>query len=86
MDDQLLSFLDAVNAVLKESMIAGDTLVVDEFMVKSFHKNLTGKMKIIRKPRPIGNEFKVVTDGYIPKSCLHEMCTGITQCEDSRML
>ena len=28
MDDQLLSFLDAVNAVLKESMIAGDTLVV----------------------------------------------------------
>ena len=64
MDDQLLSFLDAVNAVLKESMIACDTLVVDESMVKSFHKNLKGKMKIIRKPRPIGNEFKVLTDGY----------------------
>ena len=45
-------------------MIAGDTLVVDESMVKSFHKNLTGKMKIICKPRPIGNEFKVLTDGY----------------------
>ena len=33
MDDQILSFLDAVNVVFKESMIAGDTLVVDESMV-----------------------------------------------------
>ena len=33
MDDQLLSFLDAVNVVFKESMIAGDTLVVDKSMV-----------------------------------------------------
>ena len=64
MDNQLLSFLDAVNAVFKESMIAGDTLVIDESMVKSFHKNLKGTMKIIRKPRPIGNEFKVLSDGY----------------------
>ena len=31
-------------------------------MVKAFHKNLKGKMKIIRKPRPIGNEFKTLCD------------------------
>ena len=31
-------------------------------MVKAFHKGLKGKMKIIRKPRPIGNKFKNVCD------------------------
>ena len=32
-------------------------------MVKSYHKNLKGKQKIKRKPRPIGNEFKNICDG-----------------------
>ena len=31
-------------------------------MIKSFHRNLRGKIKIIRKPRPVGNEAKNLTD------------------------
>ena len=31
-------------------------------MIKSFHRNLKGKIKIIRKPRPIGNEIKNLSD------------------------
>ena len=30
--------------------------------MKSFHHDLKGKMKIIRKPRPIGNEFQNASD------------------------
>ena len=37
-------------------------MTVDESMVKVLHRLLKGKMKIIRKPRPIGNEFKNVCD------------------------
>ena len=62
-DVQIIKFLDAVNTQLKTAMIAGDVLVVDESMVKSFHRNLKGKMKIIRKPRPLGNKFKTLCDG-----------------------
>ena len=31
-------------------------------MIKSFHRNLKGKIKLIRKPRPIGNEIKNLSD------------------------
>ena len=31
-------------------------------MIKSYHIDLNGKMKILRKPRPIGNELKTVSD------------------------
>ena len=31
-------------------------------MIKTFHRNLKGKIKIIRKPRPIGNEIKNLSD------------------------
>ena len=43
-------------------MRAGSVLCIDESMLKSFHRGLNGKMKIKRKPRPIGNEFKSVSD------------------------
>ena len=33
-----------------------------ESMIKSFHRDLHGKMKILRKPRPVGNELKTVSD------------------------
>ena len=62
-DDQIISFIDAVNSSFKDALVAGDTLVVDESMVKSFHRGLKSKMKIIRKPRPIGNEYKTLCDG-----------------------
>jgi hypothetical protein len=53
---------DAVNSNLKKVMRAGEVLCVDESMIKAFHKYLNGKMKIIRKPRPIGNKLKTVSD------------------------
>ena len=31
-------------------------------MIKSFHHNLKGKIKIIWKPRPIGNKIKNLSD------------------------
>ena len=61
-DEQLLEFIDAINKVFKKAMSPGDTICLDESMVKSFHRGLKGKMKIIRKPRPIGNEFKNLSD------------------------
>ena len=62
MDQQVLDFIDAVNRNLKASIRAGEVLCLDESMIKAFHKGLNGKMKIIRKPRPIGNELKTVSD------------------------
>ena len=38
--------------------IPGHTSTLDESMIKSYHRNLKGKLKIIRKPRLIGNEIK----------------------------
>ena len=33
-DTQMLVFIEAVNSRFKEAMVAGDTLVIDESMVK----------------------------------------------------
>ena len=38
-------------------------LTLDKSMVKSFHQNLKDKIKMIRKPWPVGNEIKNMTDG-----------------------
>ena len=62
MDQQVLDFIEAVNASLKRAMRAGDVLCVDELMIKAYYRGLNGKMKIIRKPGPIGNEHKAVSD------------------------
>ena len=32
-------------------------MCADKSMIKSFHRGLKGKIKIKRKPRPIGNLF-----------------------------
>ena len=69
-DETILEFINTVNVQFKESVVAGYVLVADELMVKSFHKKLKGKMKIKRKPRPVGNEFKNVCDGQ-SKIVLH---------------
>ena len=61
-DEQVLNYLEAVNLQFADAFNPGDTICLDESMVKSFHHDLKGKMKIIRKPRPIGNEFKNASD------------------------
>ena len=61
-DQQVLDLISAVNKHLKEAVKAGEYLCIDESMIKSFHRDLHGKMKILRKPRPVGNELKTVSD------------------------
>ena len=69
-DTQVLVFLDAVNSNFKKALTAGTYITPDESMVKSFHRSLKGKIKIIRKPRPIGNELKTLSDGA-SNICIH---------------
>ena len=65
---QIPEFLTAVNLNLKEAVTAGDVITLDESMIKSFHKNLQGKIKIKQKPRPVGNEIKDLSDGRSNKA------------------
>lgn len=48
----------AVDQNFQNSVIPGSYVTLDENMVKSFHQNLKGKIKIIREPCPVGNEMK----------------------------
>ena len=69
-DQQVLDFLDAVNTQFKQAVTSGSFITLDKSMIKSFHHDLQGKIKIICKPRPIGNEMKNMSDG-ISKIVLH---------------
>ena len=44
-------------------------------MIESFHDNLKGKLKINRKPRPVGNKIKNLSDAVtniVPNAELYE--------------
>ena len=69
-DQQVLDFLDAVNTQFKQAVTSGSFITLDKSMIKSFHHDLKGKIKIICKPRPIGNEMKNMSD-VISKIVLH---------------
>ena len=57
-----MDFLSAVDSHLITTLIQGKNITLDEPMIKAFHWDLKGKMKIKRKPRPIGNEIKDLAD------------------------
>ena len=59
---QVLEFVAAVNDLLQRPLAPGSYITLDESMIKLFHRNLHGKIKIIEKPRPLGNEVKNLTD------------------------
>ena len=59
-DQQILDFLAEVNLNFQKSVVPGSFLTLDKSMIKSFHHDLKGKIKIIRKPRPVGNEIEKV--------------------------
>ena len=61
-DQQILDFVESLNKNFQSSLAPGFYVTLDESMIKSFHRNLKGKIKIIRKPRPIGNEIKNLSD------------------------
>ena len=46
----------------QSSLAPGSYITLDESMIKSYHQNLKGKIKIICKPRPIGNKIKNLSD------------------------
>ena len=46
-DEQVLNYLEAVNLQFVDAFNPGDTICLDESIVKSFHHDLKGKMKII---------------------------------------
>ena len=71
----MLDFVAAVNDNFQKSVSPGSFLTLDKSMVKSFHHNLKGKIKIIHKPRPIGSEIKNMADGLsniVPNMELYE--------------
>ena len=57
-EQQVLEFVAAVNDRFQKALAPGSYITLDESMIKSFHRNLCGKINIIRKPRPMGNEVK----------------------------
>lgn len=61
-DTQIIEFLDAVNKNLLQSLPPRNKVTLDKSMIKAYHRNLKGKIKIKRKPRPIGNEIKDMAD------------------------
>ena len=66
-DNQIMEFLSAVNDNLLQALTPGNIITLDESMIKSYHRNLKGKIKIKRKSRPIGNEIKDLADA---RSCI----------------
>ena len=62
-DQQVQDFVAAVNDNFQKSVSPGSFFTLDKSMVKSFHHNLKGKIKIIHKPRPIDSEIKNMADG-----------------------
>ena len=43
-DDDILNFINAFNENCQEALSAGEYLVLDESMVKSYHRNLKGPL------------------------------------------
>jgi hypothetical protein len=59
---QIRAFLDAYNKILKEAIIPGKYLCVDESMNQWLGHGMPNLMKIPRKPHPIGQEWWTVAD------------------------
>ena len=51
-----------INETFQNAALPGTYLPFDDSMIKSYHWNLKGKIKIIRKPRPIRNKIKNMAD------------------------
>ena len=58
LDEQVTDFINALNRHMSNVLSPGDVVCMDESMIKSFHEDLKGMIKIIRKTRPISNEIK----------------------------
>ena len=66
-DKQIMEFPSAVNYNLLQALIPGNIITLGKSIIKSYHRNLKGKIKIKRKPQPSGNEIKDLADA---RSCI----------------
>ena len=64
-DKQIMEFLSEVNDNLLKTVTPGNIITIYESMIKSYHRDLKGKLQIKRKPRHIGNEIKDLSDGRL---------------------
>ena len=60
--DSCDAIVTALNLKFKEVVTAGSSITIDESMIKSYHRDLAGQVKIRRKPRPVGNEILDLCD------------------------
>ena len=75
-DQQILDFLAVINETFQNTTMPGTYLTFDESMIKSYHWNQKGKIKIIRKPCPIRNEIKNIADAATKIVTNIELCEG----------
>lgn len=61
-NQNILKFLEGVDSQLQSCLTPGLYLTFDKSMIKLFQYNLKGKIKIIGKSRPIGDEIKNLLD------------------------
>ena len=56
------NLLTALTKQFQKVLIPGSHLTIDESMIKGYHRSLPGKVKIKRKPTPVGNEVLDLCD------------------------
>ena len=61
-NQHILKFLEAVSSQFQSCLTPSLYVSLDECMIKLFQCYLKSKIKIILKPRPIGNEIKNLSD------------------------
>ena len=61
----MLKLLEAVKSQFQTCLTPCSYLTLDKFMIKSFHRNLKRKIKIIWEPRPIGKKIKNLSEAAI---------------------
>ena len=71
-----MEFVPAVNDQFQKALAPESYITLDESMSKSFHRKVRGKVKIIRKPRPVGNEVKNLADAASHIVLKLELCKG----------
>lgn len=62
-EQQVLDYIKILNKTFQGAIIPSSTIVLDESMIKAYHRHMPGLKKIPRKPRPIGVELKILADG-----------------------
>ena len=75
-EQHVLEFVAAVNDQFQKALAPGSYITLNESMIRSFHRNLHGKVKIIWKPRPVGNEIKNFADAASQVVLNLKLCEG----------